>query len=163
MKSKPAKYSISIPLVLAVVYSVSHLLQNIDTQFWATIVLRNLLVYGCGLQLVGAAIGHLFFGDRIADYIGWTKDHPFQFEVGVADLGIGVLGIICARLGGSFWLATILMVTIFAWGCAIGYVRQMLKDKNFRAGNAGYFFYWDILLPVALIAIGIIHLMHSTR
>jgi hypothetical protein len=163
MKSKLARYSVCIPVVLAAVYSISDLVKHMDTQFWATIVLKNLLVYACGWQLLGGAIGHLFFGNRIAEYIGWTKDSPFQFEVGVADLGMGVLGIMCNRFGGPFWLATIVMVTIFGWGCAIGHVRQMVANKNFAPGNAGYFFYWVILLPLALIALGIIHLAHGTR
>jgi hypothetical protein len=161
MKSTLAKYSVCIPVVLAAVYSMSDLHKHIDTQFWATIVLRNLLVYACGWQLAGAAIAHLFFGDQIADYIGWTKDHPFQLEVGFADLGMGVLGILCGRFAGSFWLATIIIVTIFAWGCAVGHARHILHHKNFSPGNAGYFFYWDILLPMALIALGILHLNHS--
>ncbi|MGD1018572.1 MAG: DUF6790 family protein [Verrucomicrobiia bacterium] len=163
MKSTLAKYSVCIPVVLAVVYSISDWHKHGDAQFWATIVLRNLLVYACGWQLVGGAIAHLFFGDQVAEYIGWSKGHPFQLEVGFADLGMGILGVLCGRFGGTFWLATILMVTIFGWGCAVGHARQMVNGRNFRPGNAGYFFYWDILLPVALIALGIVHLNHGGR
>ncbi|MGD0017374.1 MAG: DUF6790 family protein [Verrucomicrobiia bacterium] len=163
MKSKLAKYSICIPVVLAVVFSISDMIKHVDRQFWGTIILRNLLVYACGWQMIGGAVGHLFFGNRIAEYIGWPKDDPFQFEVGLAALGIGVLGLLCKSFGGAFWLAPIIMVTIFGWGCAIGHIRQMIKNKNFNPGNAGYFFYWDILLPVALIIFGLIHFMHGTR
>jgi hypothetical protein len=108
-------------------------------------------------------VGHLLFGNRIAEYIGWAKDSPSQFEVGLADLGMGILGLLCSKFGGAFSLAPIVMVTVFGWGCAVVHIRQMIKNKNFSPGNAGYVFFWDALIPVALIAFGLIHLMHSTR
>lgn len=162
MKSMLAKYFICIPLVLTIVFSISDLTEYMDTQFWGTIVLRNILVYACGWQMIGFAVGHLLFGNRVAEYIGWTKDDPFQFEVGLADLGMGILGVMCSSFDGSFWLAPIVMVTIFGWGCAVGHIRHMVKNKNFKPGNAGYPFFWDVLLPIALIVFGFIHLRYTT-
>ena len=45
-------------------------------------------------------IGHTAFADRTAAYIGWLADNPFQTEVAVANLAIGVLGILCYWVQG---------------------------------------------------------------
>lgn len=163
MKSPLIRYGILIPPALCIFFSVQDLLKNPPSRFWGTIVLENLLVYALGYQMLGFAIGHLFFGDKISAYIGWAKDDPFQFEVGLADLGMGALGLLCGWFDGSFWLATIVMVTVFAWGCAVGHIRHMIRERNFHPGNAGYPFWWDVFLPPALILLGLLHLNHGTQ
>lgn len=163
MKGILARYSICIPLVLTIVFSISDLIKSMDTEFWGTIVLRNILVYALGWQMIGYAVGHIFFGNRIADYIGWSRNDPFQSEVGFADLGMGILGLMCATFEGTFWLASIVMVTVFALGCAFGHIQQMVRERNFNPGNAGYPFWWDVFLPVALIVFGTLHWMHHSK
>jgi hypothetical protein len=38
-------------------------------------------------------------------------------------------------------------------GCAAGHVRSMVQEHNFEPGNAGYVFWYDLLVPCALIAL----------
>jgi hypothetical protein len=56
-----------------------------------------------GFSSILAFFGHTFAADEIAAYIGWMPGSPFQFEVAVANLAIGVLGISCVWLRGNFW------------------------------------------------------------
>lgn len=144
------KYGVYIPLALVVIFTVQSLLVN-GTEDWVKQLLLNTLVYGLGCQMISGAVGHIFKGDTIAEYIGWEKGSPFQYEVGVAGLAMGVLGIMCAWFSGPFWLATVVGASIFLEGCAIGHIRDMIRNKNFKSGNAGFMFYWDLLLPAVLI------------
>ncbi len=140
---------IYVPMACLVIFA-SHDLITSGFQDWVRILLKNALVYGLGCQMVGFAVGHLFFGEKIARYIGWRKGDPFQFEVGVADLGIGVLGIMCAWFSGLFWLATVVVATVFLEGCVVGHIRDMVRNKNFKPGSAGFVFYWGLFFPIAL-------------
>jgi hypothetical protein len=117
----------------------------------ATLV--NGLVYLIGVAGIIGASGHLLKADDVARSIGWPPGSPFQWEVGVADLGWGVLGVMCSSRGRDFWLATIIVSSIFLLGAAVGHVKQMVVAKNFAPGNAGAVFAADVLVPVFLIVL----------
>jgi hypothetical protein len=57
-----------------------------------------------------------------------------------------VLGVLCPVYGRGFWLATIIMASIFLLGAAVGHVKQMVVAKNFAPGNAGAIFAADVLV-----------------
>jgi hypothetical protein len=59
------------------------------------IFLLWLLVITVGIQGIFAFIAHTVFADATAASIGWTAGNPFQSEVAVANLLVGVLGILC--------------------------------------------------------------------
>jgi hypothetical protein len=61
-------------------------------------------------------LGHFFFADQVAESIGWAIGSPFQREVAFANLAEGILGLMCLKWRGSFWLATIVSYSIFFWG-----------------------------------------------
>ena len=88
--------------------------------------------------------------DWTAKNIGWEKS-PFQYEIGFAGIAIASLGLVSYWLHDLFWVATAIAAIIFYWGCASGHIRDMIKLKNFNPGNAGYVFWWDILMPLAII------------
>jgi hypothetical protein len=69
---------------------------------------------------------------------------------------MGVLGVMCAWFTGTFWLATVVMGSIFMEGAAIGHIRDMVRNRNFSPGSAGFVFYWDLLFPVFLIVLMLI-------
>lgn len=103
-----------------------------------------------GVIGIYTAILHAFFPDFTAASIGWASS-PFQFEVAAADLGIGLLGIFAFRASYGFRLATVIVSTCFLWGCAIGHIFQMVFRNNFSIGNAGSWFWMDIIIPLVLI------------
>lgn len=93
---------------------------------------------------------HAFFPAVSANSIGWPQS-PFQFEVAMADLALGVLGILCFKANFGFRFATTIAAVICLWGDAVGHIYQMLFNKNFSAGNAGSWFWLDILVPLILV------------
>lgn len=84
--------------------------------------------------------------------IGWAT-RPFQWEVGLANLAYGVLGVTASNFDGDYTLAAIITFSVFLLDAAVGHVRSMIRDHNFAPGNTGYVFWLDILAPVLLIVL----------
>jgi hypothetical protein len=114
-----------------------------------------ILLLPIGVSGIWAAVFHIFFPAISAADIGWEVS-PFQFEVGMADLAIGITA--CAAFWGnlSFKAAAVNAASIFLFGDAVGHVRQMMVAGNFAPGNAGVPFYLDVLCPVLAIALLVI-------
>lgn len=115
--------------------------------------LLNALVWLAGVNSIIIGSGHLAFPDPIAESIGWPAGSPFQWEVGLAGLVIGVLGVLSAGFDRDFQLAAVIAFAIFYLGAAVGHVRQMIKERNFAPGNAGFIFWYDIAAPLLVIAL----------
>jgi hypothetical protein len=98
------------------------------------------------------ASGHLFMPAPVAESIGWATS-PFQWEVGLANLAYGVLGVTASSFDRDYTLAAIIVFAIFLLGAAVGHVRSMIRDHNVSPGNAGYIFWFDVLAPVLLIVL----------
>lgn len=119
--------------------------------FVADRLIRYIMLFPVGIQGLWGALDHLGFPARTAASIGWAPS-PFQFEVGVANLGLGVAGLIAAFYGSwNFRLSLAIYVLFFLGGAAWGHVIQMMNAANFAPGNAGPIFYTDILTPVSLL------------
>lgn len=112
--------------------------------------LRNALVFAVGVGALIGAMGHTIFRDQVAESIGWPMGSPFQLEVGFANLSYGVAGVMCAWYSGRFWLAVIVVNSIFLLSDAGGHILSMIKSRNFAPGNAGFVFWWDLALPILL-------------
>jgi hypothetical protein len=132
-------------VVADVVWLISH-----GGSGFAHQALRNALVYSVGVGGLLAGLGHTVFRDQVADSIGWPKGNPFQIEVGFANVAIGVAGVMCAWYAGRFWLATIVIVSIYLGSAAVVHVVDMARSSNYAPGNAGFVFWWDLALPALL-------------
>jgi hypothetical protein len=115
--------------------------------------LLSLLVVTVGLGSIWASIGHSLFANQVASTIGWAPGSPFQQEVAFANLAFGVLGILCIWIRGNFWTATVIGVSIFLLGDAIGHISNILVTGNYATGNAGTVLVLDILVPLLLIGL----------
>jgi len=122
-------------------------------------LLAWILLLPIGVTGLWAGIYHVFFPAIAAAHIGWQVS-PFQFEVGMADLAIGVTACIAFRRDLNFKAAAVSAASIFLLGDAVGHVRQMVVAGNFAPGNAGVPFYMDIICP--LLAIGLVALAKRT-
>lgn len=105
------------------------------------------ILFNIGISYVYNFFCHVFFAETAAAFIGWANS-PFQYEIGYASLGFGIVGIIAFRSGLGFRAATVIAPTFFSWGAAVGHVYQMVKAHNFAPGNAGIIFWTDILIPL---------------
>ena len=115
------------------------------------IVLAYGLVFNLGISGLYAFMGHAFVPDKVAEYIGWPSGSPFQFEVAMANLSFGVLGILCLWIRGKFWLAAIIAFSIFYFGAAYGHIRDIILHQNYAAGNTGAPLYSDIIKPLVFV------------
>ena len=115
--------------------------------------LFSLLVVTVGLGSIWAFIGHSFFANQVASTIGWAPGSPFQQEVAFANLAFGVLGILCIWIRGDFWTATVIGVSIFLLGDAIGHISNIMVTNNYSPGNTGAILVLDILIPLLLIGL----------
>ncbi len=121
-------------------------------------VSNNLLNYQLTLSVsmsgISGFFGHVFFSDKLAESIGWAKGNPFQKELGSAQAGYIILGILCNYYKGGFWLASIIAVSPLFLGAAIIHIREMILKKNFKANNS-FVVAPDLLMPVTLIVLSI--------
>jgi hypothetical protein len=108
-----------------------------------------------------AGIYHVFFPAIAAGHIGWQVS-PFQFEVGMADLAIGVTACNAFWRDLNFQAATVSVAAIFLLGDAVGHVREMTIAGNFAPGNAGVPFYMDIISPLFAVVL-VVLAMRSRR
>lgn len=114
------------------------------------IIYRWLALFSLGFTGIYAFYMHAFQPDIAASTIGWANS-PFQYEVAMADLGFGIIGLLSFNASYSFRLATVIGNTIWLWGDASGHIFQMLQNQNFSTGNAGSWFWLDVFIPLLLM------------
>ena len=114
-------------------------------EFW-------MLFFFVGLVGIYTFALHCFWPNLAAEGIGWSNS-PFQWEVGIANAVVGVLGLLSLKASRQFRLATVIAVSVWLWGDAVGHVHQMIIANNFAPGNAGPWFWTDVVGPLVLITI----------
>ncbi|MFG1465522.1 DUF6790 family protein [Xanthobacter sp. DSM 24535] len=121
--------------------------------FVADRLMRYLFLLPVGLMGLWGALGHVFFASEAARAIGWEPS-PFQSEVGMANLGIGMGGLIAAFYGNwGFRLGVAVVTAGFLGGAATVHLVQIVETGNLAAGNAGPILYTDILTPLTLLVL----------
>jgi hypothetical protein len=115
------------------------------------VLLLYLLVIFVGVGGFLGFLGHTFQAREIALKIGWQPS-PFQFEVAVANLAFGILGILCIWQRRGFWTATGIGYATFLLGCGYGHLREMILDGNFAPYNVGPVLWVnDLAVPLAIL------------
>lgn len=125
----------------------------------ATIVgtyLIYLLFIYVGLMGLFTAYYHVFRPLEASASIGWATS-PFEYEVGMADLTVGVLGVLCLVFRGEFWLATAIADAVWLLGDAVGHIREMLLRNNHAENNAGIFLVFELAMPVLILGLVLYH------
>lgn len=111
-------------------------------------LMDNIFLISIGLFSIFSASGHIFMGPEIAKQIGWPPNNPFQFEVGIANLSYGILGLIAYKLKNSTRLITLIGWSIFLIGAFVGHLIQAYVHKDFAPYNFGIFIWFnDLILP----------------
>ncbi|MDR3478512.1 MAG: hypothetical protein P4M14_10835 [Gammaproteobacteria bacterium] len=134
-----------LAMILTIVqWSTHQRLSSYEILFrWTTLLPLGLAgIYGFAM--------HGFFPEFTAHTIGWSNS-PFQFEVAVANLGFGMIGLLAYRASYGFRLASVIGNTCWLWGDATGHIYQMITKHNFANGNAGSWFWMDLIIPMILI------------
>src|SRR5271168_2678318 len=112
--------------------------------------LLYLLFFYVGLMGLLTAYAHVFRPVETSASIGWSTS-PYEYEVGMADLTVGVLGVLCLKFRGDFWLATAIANAVWLLGDAIGHIREMTLHGNHARNNSGVFLGCEIAVPVIIL------------
>jgi Family of unknown function (DUF6790) len=115
-------------------------------------LLRYLFLLPLGLQGLWAFVGHVFFAERAAAAIGWANS-PFQYEVGVANLGLGLAAIYAALKVFATRFAVALVAAAFLGGAGIIHIVDIVGKGNLAPGNAGPILVTDFLTPIAILVL----------
>lgn len=114
-----------------------------------TYLLYLLFVY-VGLMGIFTAAGHVFRPMQTSASIGWAPS-PYEYEVGMADLTIGVLGVLCLKFRGNFWLATAIANAVWLLGDAVGHIRELTIHRNHAPNNSGIFLVVELVMPAVIL------------
>ena len=115
--------------------------------FWRG-YLRALVLFNVGIQGIWAAIGHLLYSEAAAKCIGWTSS-PFQKEMGVCNLAIGITGILSFFM--TNWLMPVALIAAILYvGCVWIHIRERVVRKNKASCNSGPMLYNTILVCASL-------------
>jgi hypothetical protein len=119
----------------------------------ADVLLLYLFLFPIGIGGLIGFLGHTFRAAPTAASIGWPAHNPFQYEVAVANLAFGILGICCAWVRGGFRAATAIGWSVFILGAACVHLHQINTGQPFAPGNAGATLYFDLTVPVLVLAL----------
>jgi Na+/melibiose symporter-like transporter len=124
----------------------------IDRSFVVDRLLRYLFFFPLGIQGLWGLVGHVFFAERVAASIGWATS-PFQYEVGVANLGLGLASLYAAFKGFEARVAVAIAAACFLVGAGIGHIRDIAETGNLAPGNAGPIMVTDFLTPIVIVVL----------
>src|SRR5271170_413388 len=150
----------SIFVILALAAASIHLALSRDSRsskasIAGTYLLYLLVIY-VGLMGLLTAYAHVFRPEQTSASIGWSTS-PYEYEVGMADLTVGVLGVLCLWIRGNFWLATAIANAVWLFGDAIGHIRQITLNNNHAPNNSGIFLIVEIVTPILMLALTFYH------
>jgi hypothetical protein len=123
------------------------------------IILLDYFIIAVGIGQTMAGLEHIFNGPAIARGIGWAPGSPFQSEVGVANIAIGIAALLGIWFRGAYWLAVALIGGIFGVGAGIIHIIDIITSGNTAVYNAGPMLYLnDLALPILLIILVAVYL-----
>ncbi len=129
-----------------------------DASFVSGTYLNSYLLWGMGIAQCVNFVMHSVFGDYAAKTIGWAQS-PFQLELALSSLGIGVAAIILSSRKSSFRgkVALVVAQAIFGLGAAGGHIFQMIVNHDYAANNTGLLLAMDIVISLVGLALIIWH------
>jgi hypothetical protein len=112
--------------------------------------LNTFVFWAIGCAEVVNFVMHSVFGDFAAKSIGWAQS-PFQLELALSSLGIGVMGFLLYSTKNAFRAkaALVIAVVIFGWGAALGHVYQSVVNHDYAVNNTGLLLFSDIAINAA--------------
>jgi hypothetical protein len=146
--------------VMALVAASVHLMLSSKRRSGAVSIVRTYLLYllfiYVGLMGLFTAYYHVFRPVEASASIGWSTS-PYEYEVGMADLTVGVLGVLCLVFGEGFWLATAIAEAVWLLGDAVGHIKQMVANNNHAEYNSGIFLIFELAMPVLILGLVFYH------
>jgi uncharacterized membrane protein len=110
------------------------------------------ILLSVGAEGLWAGTTHVFFPATAAKFIGWQVS-PFQFEIGIADIALGVTAIVSFWRPIVFKTAVVTFSTVFFIGLAIDHIHQVMVTGNTSPGNFGLLLLLTIIRPLLLVVL----------
>ena len=128
------------------------------------ILLNAFVFWAIGVAQVVNFVMHSVFGDYAAKTIGWAQS-PFQMELALSSLGIGVMALMLYSPRSAFRgkVALVIATAIFGWGAALGHVYQMVANHDYAVNNTGLLLFMDFAIPAVGLAFMIWHAVALRR
>lgn len=115
----------------------------------ADALLLHVTFWSLGIGGLFSFTGHVFASDLVAGYVGWPAGNPFQLEVGFANLGLGLAGLLAFRHPErGFRLALGIVASAFLAGAGGVHLADLRATGNLQPGNFGPVLWLDFLLPL---------------
>ncbi len=118
------------------------------------IFFAEIVFYAVGISGIWFGFFHAFAPGVSASSIGWSPS-PFEWELAFATFGLAAIALMQLWAGRPYRIAATIVLTIFYWGAAIQHINQIICCHNYAPNNGGIILYWDLFLPVILIALAI--------
>lgn len=115
----------------------------------ATRYLTWLLLLSVGVESIWGGFFHVFFPQVAAASIGWQVS-PFQYEMGVADLALGITAVVSFWQGFGFRAAVVLCTVLVYIGVTMGHLRQVIVAQDYSANNFGVLLLLTVIKIVLL-------------
>jgi hypothetical protein len=119
----------------------------------AELILLYLLAIMVGVNGIVAFGVHVYIADQVSLLVGLAPASPFQFEIAVANLAFGVLGLLCVLIRGHFWTAVVIGQSIFYWAAAYGTINRAAQAHGQFSGDTMSSIAMDIGVPIIMIAL----------
>lgn len=119
---------------------------------WPRRYLSWLLLLAVGIDGLWAGIFHVFFPGIASAAIGWQPS-PFEFEIGVADIALGLVAVIAFWRSLAFQSAIALYAIVFYAGVTIGHLVQAFGEGNYAPDNFGLLLLLTVARTIALAAL----------
>ncbi|QFY63397.1 hypothetical protein FZ934_24325 (plasmid) [Rhizobium grahamii] len=121
-------------------------------EHWSRRYLSWLLLLAVGVDGIWAGIFHVFFPAIASAQIGWQPS-PFEYEIGIADISLGVVAVASFWRSLSFQSAIASYAIIFYAGVTIGHFIQAFAHGDFAADNFGVLLVVTIARAIGLAII----------
>lgn len=129
--------------------------------FYGARLLNWLLLLPVGLGSLWSGGFHVFFPEIASRSIGWQPS-PFEYEIGVADMAMGITAIVSFWRPLAFKAAVILCVVLFYFGVAVNYLHDAFAGGNLAPNNFGALLAITIA-QIILLPLLYLRVRHETR
>ncbi|HVS46389.1 MAG TPA: DUF6790 family protein [Verrucomicrobiae bacterium] len=111
----------------------------------------EMLFYVLGIGSIYAGLMHAYAQWIVAPSIGWVPS-PFEYELGWAEVALGIVALMSLWRGYEFRLATTIVAFVFGWSVAAQHLHEMIYAHNYAPGNAGIILWFgDIAFPLFVV------------
>lgn len=135
--------------LLAIIFIILHKLIAWRRVAASEIIFRWISLFALGFTSLYAYAMNTYFPHLTATNFGWSES-PFQWNIAMASLALGLLGIISFRASYGFRLATVIAAMCLWWGDALFHLHQNIMDGHFNHLGASWFLI-EIIVPIILL------------